>query len=350
MKKDKLAIVGVGNFGLGFAIYLNHYKKYEVVAIDKNKERIKLLKQKNYHGLKESSIEFYTNIKKVKSCNIIFIFVDTPSLPNGNYDHSNILKIVKDLEKLSKRTIIICSTVMPGFCNSIKTKHDLAYMPQFASQGSVINDIVNPQFILAGANKKRIFKKIKKIYSQPFFSTKLIEAEIIKIGLNCFITMKITFANLIGDLCKSLNCDDEKVLKVISKDKRVGKKYFKYGYGYGGPCFPRDNKAMSNVMNKHFNYGLSKIIDESNEQHLYNQYNLIKKGHLPNNITKTDNIITITGLSFNQKSDMITESQPLKLALILAKDGYTVIIKDKKSLVKSIKKEHGKIFKYEILK
>lgn len=356
MKKETIAVIGVGKLGLAFAIYLNHFRKFNVIGIDKNKKIINKSRNKKNQDhkiqnlLKKTSIKFSTDIKKSQFAKIIFIFVDTPSLSSGDYDHSKILKVISEIENFDKKIVVICSTVMPGFCDSVKTKHDLVYSPQFVSQGNVIENIKNPNFILVGSNKESVFVDIQKIFHKPIEKTKLIEAEIIKIALNCFVTMKITFANIIGDLCKFVSCDQNKVLKTISKDKRIGSESFSYGYGYGGPCFPRDNKAFSNFINKYFTYNLSKVVDETNRIHLENQIKLFKKEIFPDNVKKTNKGFIINNLGYNKSSNMIDNSQSLELALILAKEGQNITIQDSEKLINVIFQKYGNIFEYIIKK
>jgi len=100
----------------------------------------------------------------------------------------------------------------------------------------------------------------------------LLEAEITKISVNGFITTKISYANMIGDACVNSGADPKSVLEAIGMDSRIGNKYFKYGYSFGGPCFPRDTRALSLWIN---NQGVSPIISESagkyNNYHIYFQ-------------------------------------------------------------------------------
>jgi UDP-glucose 6-dehydrogenase len=107
------------------------------------------------------------------------------------------------------------------------------------------------------------------------------EAEIVKISLNGFITTKISFANMISDLCDSLiDVNKEAVLSAIGSDSRIGTKYFRPGTSFGGPCFPRDTKALKQLMDQ--NGILSNILTattEYNEDHIRFQTELLLFGN-----------------------------------------------------------------------
>ena len=106
------------------------------------------------------------------------------------------------------------------------------------------------------------------------------EAEITKLSLNCFLTTKISFANMIGDLAIKSNCNPANILQSIGSDSRIGSKYLNYGYGFGGPCFPRDNVALGKYAKKIGNYyDISKATDYSNLKHLKFQADQILKNN-----------------------------------------------------------------------
>ena len=152
----------------------------------------------------------------------------------------------------------------------------------------------------------------------------LLEAELTKISINCFITTKISYANLVGDFAKSLNCNPSVILDAIGTDTRIGKKYLDYGYGFGGPCLPRDNKALFNYFNNinnnsNINFDICKITDRNNYNHLLFQFDELKKSKEP------------------------IESQKLKLALMLAENGNKVIIYERKEIIEKIKDKYKKL-------
>ena len=96
-----------------------------------------------------------------------------------------------------------------------------------------------------------------------------LEAEIVKIGINGYITTKLSFCNMISDFCDNVNADKNIVLDSIGSDKRIGNKYFKPGYSFGGPCFPRDTKALKQLIDENnINSDLLSVTTKYNELHI----------------------------------------------------------------------------------
>ena len=104
---------------------------------------------------------------------------------------------------------------------------------------------------LIGTNSEELGNKLKNIYNkivenQPKYCIiSPLEAEITKITINGFITTKLSFANMISDVCDNIGANKDIVLDSIGSDSRIGNKYFRPGYSFGGPCFPRDTRALA---------------------------------------------------------------------------------------------------------
>ena len=166
------------------------------------------------------------------------------------------------------------------------------------------------------------------------------EAEITKISINCFVTTKISFANMIGDICNKLEISHFNVLNAIGCDSRINNKYLKWGYGFGGPCFPRDNRALG-IFAEEINIDplIPKASDQYNNIHLnYQIEDFIRKNE--------KQTIEIDGVSYKKDSIIIEESQQLKFAVELAKKGLKIVIKDKIEVITQVKKIYGDLFEY----
>jgi len=359
-----IGVIGCGKLGICYAI-LFAKANYKVICYEINKEIIDDIINDKYNYLEpnlnnliknyKNNLIFVNEIKEViNNCDNIFTFIQTPSLPEGNYDHSYIDNFIKECIKLEKqeitKNIIISSTVMPNYCNSLLNKlkdynYDIIYNPSFIAQGSIINNIIKPDFILIGNNSNN-YDKIIKIHEQIiddkeiiFKTMNLLEAELTKISINCFITTKISYANLVGDFAKSLNCNPSVILDAIGTDTRIGKKYLNYGYGFGGPCLPRDNKALyyyfNNINNNsNINFDICKITDRNNYNHLLFQFDELKSSKEP---------IEFRYITYKDTSDIIEESQKLKLALMLADNGNEIIIYERKEIIEKIKDKYKKL-------
>lgn len=354
----KIGIVGSGRLGICMALCLDN-AGYDVYCYDINKILLDNIINKTLETNEPKVKELLLNSKLkvletekdiVQTCDIIFIFIQTPSKKNGEYEHSYIdyfldkIKNITDDEKI----IVISSTVMPEYTdaviNNIEENIKICYNPTFIAQGSIIDNLTNPEIILLGSYSKKttdiiqnIHKKIIKNNADIHIMTP-IEAEIAKISINCFITSKITYANMIGDLLISKNINPNNVLNAIGSDTRIGNKFLGYGFGFGGPCLPRDNRALYIYSkNNNFNFSICETTDILNYEHLLFQFNSIIK-------YKTD--YEFTYITYKDSSDILEESQKLKLAIMLVDAGINVTIKERSYIINILKDLYGNKFTY----
>jgi len=164
----------------------------------------------------------------------------------------------------------------------------------------------------------------------------------IKMLFNCFLTTKISFANSIGDLAKKVGADQEKILDAIGSDNRIGNKFLKYGYGYGGPCLPRDNRALAAyAQDNDIDLLISKATDETNKQHLNFQYQEFSENNKKQ--------IVFDGIAYKKGTVILEESQPLLLAKKLAENGFDILIKDSQDVIEQLKQNYGNLFKLQVI-
>jgi UDP-glucose 6-dehydrogenase len=151
----------------------------------------------------------------------------------------------------------------------------------------------------------------------------LTAAELVKIGINCFLTTKISYANMLGEVLvrSGLEADVDRALAAVGADSRIGGKYMKYGFGYGGPCLPRDNRAYAAYAAKvGLEYPLGLVTDQFNQNHtkFLIQYFINKnQKRLP---------FYISSVTYKPHTDIIEESQQLDMTLKLLRLGHTVYI------------------------
>ena len=360
-----ISLIGVGKLGLCFALTLEK-AGYKVLGCDVNQTYVESINNKTLNsdepGVNSSlqkAINFKatTNMEEVINfSNIIFLLVATPSLLNGRYNHSQIESVISQLIKLGpqqeEKQFVVCCTTMPSYCTSAqqrleKYNYVVSYNPEFIAQGRILKDQLRPDMVLIGEGSVRSGDIIEQIYKEHTANTPKIcrmsrtEAEICKISLNCFLTTKIAFANMIGDIAEYSNCDPANILQAIGSDTRIGIKYLGYGYGYGGPCFPRDNRALAIYANDiGINAIISKASDESNEAHLQYQVEIFKKN---NDINEP---VQFEYITYKPESTILTESQQLLFAVKLTEAGFKVIVCERNSVLDEVKKQYGDIFIY----
>ena len=210
----------------------------------------------------------------VEHSEITYVMVPTPSLPDGSFTNKYVVQAVAEIGEAIKclgadrYTVVVCSTVMPGSMDGdiVETLErfsrrsvdetsgiSLVYSPQFIALGTVLNDMRNPDLFLVGTNQEAgsdlVTEIGKSVHQRPdVHIAKLTptEAEIVKIGVNTYITMKISFANALGQVSAAVrDVDGYLVTRTIGHDSRIGGKYITAGGPYGGPCFPRDTDAFA---------------------------------------------------------------------------------------------------------
>lgn len=365
---ETIGIIGIGKLGLCFGLNLEN-AGYAVIGVDQSKDYIDSINSKRIQSsepgvnqLLKDSINFTATTELSllieSEASVFFIIVATPSLSDGGYDHSQILNVLQSLESFgvqkTKRHLVINCTTMPGFCESIvewgkKYNYTITYNPEFIAQGNIIYDQKNPDLVLIGETDKEAGDQLEIIYNRlcqntpAFHRIGLIDAEITKLGINCFLTTKIALANTIGDLALKSGGNPDVILNAIGTDSRIGKKYFNYGFGYGGPCFPRDNRSMQKFA-KTINYQpfISEATDQSNEYHLNFQLEHYLKLYPENQVIEFDSV------TYKKGTIILEESQQLALAVKLSERGRKVKIKEHPIVIHELKKMFGDLLIYEI--
>jgi nucleotide sugar dehydrogenase len=342
---------------------------YEVLGVDVDPHYIAQINQRSLNS-SEPGVEAQlqsanrlratTQIREVLQADIdlLFLFVATPSTAEGGYDHSQIERVTDELVQLEansrQRHLVIGCTTMPGYCDQLAKKmkpynYTVSYNPEFIAQGRIMHDLVHPDQVLIGEANAEIGERLTQLYkrlcrNQP--ATHRMDrtsAEITKLATNCFLTTKISFANSIGDLALSVGADPNKILSAIGSDSRIGPKYLKYGFGFGGPCFPRDNRALGVFARQNDHQLLiGEATDQVNQQHLAFQLQQYLE-HFP-----PEQTIVFDSVSYKPDSTLLVESQQLSLAVRLARAGRRVRIRERKIVVDQLTKQYPGLFELEI--
>ncbi len=351
----KIGLIGAGRLGICLALLIER-AGYDVIVSDirdvyvsrLNDRRIETNEPGVEDLLKEAkNFKATTDNKEViEECDIIFTLVATPSLEDGSYDVSSVDAVVDELEKvdgINGKSFIVGCTTNPGDCKRWEEKLsgcgvDVYYNPEFIAQGSIIKDLQNADMVLVGGYGHHI-SVIEDIYNKiqvkepsiHFMSTTA--AELVKLAVNCYLTTKISYANMVGEVMISSGMEDEidNVLGAIGADSRVGSKYLKYGYGFGGPCLPRDNRAFAAHANKlGMEYNLGETTDNFNNEHS----KFLKDYFIKQN--KDNFPFCFDYISYKKGTDILTESQQYRLCLDLLDSGCKVYVIEQECVVEQI--------------
>ena len=367
---QKIGIIGIGKLGLCLALNLEK-AGFDVIGIDLSQEYVDLINTKKLSSPEPYVSEMLLQSKNLKASihlsdilskdvKIIFVLVPTTANNTDGYDHHYLDGVMNSLVCFGIREeevlLVISSTTMPGYCDSLAKRlephnYHIIYNPEFIAQGRVIYDQTNMAQVIFGSDNPEKAKILERIYDKlnvnaapKYYYMSRKSAELTKIATNCFLTTKIAFANSIGDLATSIGADPDLVLDAIGADPRIGSEFLKYGFGYGGPCLPRDNRALSQIEKEGLpeDLLLSEAVDHSNKAHLEYQLKQFQKKY------NTSEIIIFDQVTYKKGTPNTEESQQLALAINLAKQGYRVKIVETQNLINTISERFGDLFEYEI--
>lgn len=341
--KKKISVLGLGKLGACYAAFYAS-KGYEVLGYDINKNTVRAINT-GKAPVDEPDLGAY--IKKsrgrfsatddisrlINETDITFLIVPTPSKKNGLFSLEAILKAAQAIgphlnKKRSRHTFVVVSTVLPGdsrtriipaFEQALVKKRGgalgYAYSPSLIALGSVLRNLEKPDVLLLGALDERSHREVETIYKnvyppQDIERMTMEEAELAKISINSFITMRLSFANTLGLLSQAIpHTNVDTVTRAVGKDSRIGRKYFSAGLGFGGPCFPRDNKAFSAMARQ---FGVSAVqanaTDSANTEVLKRTIAFITK-----KIGKSRTAIGFAGASYKPGTANFEASQALAI-------------------------------------
>ena len=345
----KIGLIGAGRLGICLGLLIEQVG-YDVIASDVREDYVKGLQEKRIDTSepdvqellsKSSRIQFTTdNSRVIKESDIIFTLVQTPSLEDGSYDVSAVWKVVEDFQQidgmLNGKSLVVGCTTNPGDCEQFQKRLEIGgvgvyYNPEFIAQGSIIKDLRNADMVLIGGYGHHI-PVLEKIYygiqGEPYpyihnMSTKA--AELTKIAVNCFLTTKVSYANQVGQVMikDGMESEVDIVLNAIGSDSRIGTKYLGFGFGFGGPCFPRDNRAFAAYAQAvGVNHGIGETTAHFNNEHS----NFLRDYYVNKNLEELP--FCFKYLTYKAGIDILTESRPYDLALALLEEGYKVYCLD----------------------
>ena len=357
-ERQTVSVVGLGKLGAPMVACLAS-KGYSVIGVDVNQTAVDQINQGKppvqEPGLDEMLAQNRDRIRAtvdytdaISNSNVTFIIVPTPSDETGKFS----LKYIRvALEKIGQaiankdsfHLVVITSTVMPGSTGSeIRQALEaasgkrcgegfgLCYSPEFIALGNVIHDMLYPDFILIGESDPKSGEILAQIYSQlssndpPISRMNLVNAELAKISVNTFVTTKISYANMLGEICERLpGADIDVVTNAIGQDSRIGRKYLKGATGYGGPCFPRDNIAFGVLATS---VGATAALAEATDVINRKQAKRLVSHLLPH--LTPNSKVGILGLAYKPDTNVIEESQGIALAKELTAKGYKVVLYD----------------------
>ena len=353
----RVAVIGLGKLGAPLAAVLAS-KGNEVLGIDVNARTVRLLNE-GYAPVEEPGLQALvsasrdkltatTDLDAAAGAELSILLVPTPSDDRGAFSNEYLLAALDGIGRGlavsdDYHVVVVASTVMPGSCEAeirpalerastrrVGETLGLCYSPEFIALGNVIRDLLEPDMVLIGESDARAGDILEQLHSgvcendPPFRRMSLVNAELTKIAVNTYVTMKISYANTLADLCERLSgADVEAVTEALGLDSRIGRKYLRGAIAYGGPCFPRDNKAFGVFARDH---GAEPLLAEATD--LINSAQTDRLARVVQSRLKVGDAVGVLGLAYKPDTGVIDESPGVALARLLGEAGYEVHVYD----------------------
>jgi len=357
-KLPRISVIGLGKLGACIAACFAD-KGFEVVGADVSARTVDLVNKGQAPVIEPGLAEMTARVRgrlratqdvadAVSSSEATFIVVPTPSTDEGGFTISYVLEAARSIgralrEKNAYHLVVLTSTVLPGSTEygmirvlehesgkRCGTDFGVCYSPEFIALGQVISDFLNPEFLLIGEYDERAGDLLASIYksvcdNDPAVARmSLVNAELTKISVNAYVTMRISFANMVAALSEQLPGGDvDTVTAALGLDTRIGRRYLKGAVAYGGPCFPRDNQALAYLARQlGQRASLAEAVDafngSTNERLATRVLGMVPDG----------GSVAVLGLSYKPDSNVIEESAGFLLAKSLVGSGASVTVHD----------------------
>jgi len=356
----KISVFGLGYVG---AVSCACFAKigHEVVGVDVNELKINLINS-GKSPIVEKDLDEYIeegiNTGRIKATqdvaeavhqtDLSIVCVGTPSQISGNIDLTYIYRVCNQIGEAIKskdgfHTVVIRSTVVPGTiqqCAQIiedvsgkthKVDFGVASNPEFLRESTAIEDFWHPPYTVIGTECKKSEEQLISLYQEidaPIFTLKPEESEMIKYANNNFHAVKVTFANEIGNICKELGVDGQKVMEVVASDHKLNLSsyYMKPGFAFGGSCLPKDVRGL-NYRAKSLDLKVPLLNSLMNS----NRYQVKRGLQLIYETGKKK--IGFLGFAFKAGTDDLRESPVVELIETLLGKGYQLSLYDSNILL-----------------
>ena len=323
-------------------------KHFEVKAVDVSPKVVNWIKKRRHFTEKNvkkyleqysDNFEVSTDFGLIRNCDVVFVVVGTQNEGYSSEAVESALKKSAPYLTDTNQVLVVVCTVPPTDMNrkiipllsrlhvSSKIK-GICYNPAMIALGNVIEGFEHPDFILIGESNKEAGNKLENVWKKivpngtPIIHGSIINIETVKYVLNLALVNKISFINTVTEFCEKVGADIDCISEILKLDPRIaGKKMFKGGLGFGGPCFPRDVVAFKKVSDK---FGASSYmcdaIQQVNQKQISRSIQLIESFHKRR--------ISILGITYKPDTSLTEDSQALEVARGLQRKGYDVLIYD----------------------
>jgi len=347
-----IAVVGSGYVGLVTGACLADFGM-DVTCVDNDVRKIAMLKDGQVpiyepglealvaKNARAGCLHFTTELREaVENALAVFIAVGTPPREDGSADLSYVVKVAEAIaDSMNGYKVVVTKSTVPIGTGQLIEKvisertggripFSVVSNPEFLREGSAIEDFMRPDRVVIGARDQQAVAIMRDIYrplyliETPFVVTNVESSELIKYASNAFLATKITFINEVAELCERLGADVHHVARGMGLDRRIGPKFLHPGPGYGGSCFPKDTKALTEIARSAGRpFEIVETVVEVNERV---KLRMVDKIRAACGGTVAGLTIGVLGLSFKPETDDMREAPSIPILDALVADGAKV--------------------------
>src|SRR6058998_1813731 len=285
----------------------------------------------------DSRLSFTTDLTAaLRRSVIVFIAVGTPPKVDGQTDLSAVEAVAREIGRAMERyTVVVNKSTVPvgtgEFVRDVISRHqskpapfDVVSNPEFLREGSAIEDTLRPDRIVIGARTQQVAMTLLELYApleRPMIITDVPSAEMIKYASNAFLATKISFVNVIANICELAGADITQVVKGMGLDPRIGPAFLGAGLGYGGSCFPKDTDSLGHTATAlGVDFALLRAAVEINAERAGHFVRMIEKALAP----LDDKRVAVLGLAIKPNTDDMREAKSIEIAARLVELGAQI--------------------------
>jgi UDPglucose 6-dehydrogenase len=373
-RQAKIAVLGMGHVGLPTALGLAAMG-WKVLGADSSAPLLATLRSGRLPFYEPGLQELFAKHlgenfiptgdleTAIREATILFICVGTPQKENGEADLSQVESVARTIaQNLNAYKLIVEKSTVPAVTaqwvkktilryarngkngegasngtahesgNGHSIEFDIASNPEFLQEGVAVQNIFRPDRIVCGVESERARAILEELY-RPLSSTVLMTetttAELIKHAANSFLAMKISFINMVADLCELVGADVSKVASGIGMDPRIGRQFLNPGIGFGGYCFPKDLRAFIHLAEEYgVDFSLLKEVENINTRRIDAFLKKVRQALW----VLQDKTIAVLGLAFKPHTDDTREAPGMKIIKALLEEGARVRLHDPQAM------------------
>ncbi len=355
-KTERISVIGLGKLGACYAAFYASYG-YQIIGFDVDASKGRML-AKGDAFLEEPELSEYLKRSKgrihtarsmkeaIAKSDGSFIIVPTPSKKDGLFSVDTVRAVAQEIGEALKakkdyHVVVLVSTVLPGDSREqiipvlerasgkkCGPGFGYVYSPSLIAIGDILRNLEKPDLLFVGAYDTRSEKVLSDIYRRVYKTPNLrpmsIEsAELAKIALNSYVTMKISFANTLAAIAERLpHAHVDEITGALGSDRRIGAAYLRAGLGYGGPCFPRDNRAFGAMAKRRGVHAPLPLATDAINNVVTDLMVELLLEHAGKKVAN----VGFLGVSYKPRTTMTEDSQALEIAKAVHAKGHRLVI------------------------